>query len=62
VTDDEGLADLVGGVTIALGAAHVVFGAGLLSFEPGLDYWLAYVAVMFAGVLVVQVRGRKYTT
>jgi hypothetical protein len=61
VTDDEGLADLVGGVTIAVGLVHVVFGLGLLYFPPGLAFWLVYVAALFAGLGVVQVRGRRYT-
>jgi hypothetical protein len=61
VTDDEGLGDLVGGVVIALGLVHVVFGLALLAVAPNLEFWLAYLAAMFVGLGVVQVRGRRYT-
>jgi hypothetical protein len=61
VTDDEGLADLVGGVVIALGLVHVAFGLGMLYFPLDLAFWLAYLAAMFVGLGVVQVRGRRYT-
>jgi len=61
VTDDEGLAALVGGVVVALGLVHVVFGLALLAVPPTLEFWLAYVAAMAVGLGVVQVRGRRYT-
>jgi hypothetical protein len=61
VTDEEGLAGLVGGVTVALGLAHVGFGLGLLVAPPNLAFWTVYLVVLFAGLGVVQVRGRRYT-
>jgi len=61
VTDDEGLADLVGGVVLALGGVHVGFGLALLYFPPNLEFWMAYLAAMAVGLGVVQVRGRRYT-
>mgnify|MGYP000123809698 CR=1 FL=1 len=61
VTDDEGLADLVGGVVIALGLVHVVFGLAMLYFPLDLAFWLVYLVAMFVGLGVVQVRGRQYT-
>jgi hypothetical protein len=61
VTDDEGLADLVGGVVIVLGLVHVAFGLGMPYFPLDLAFWLAYLAAMGVGIGVVQVRGRRYT-
>jgi hypothetical protein len=61
VVDDEGLAALVGGVTIALGVVHGLYGLGLLYFPPTLAFWSGYLLVFLGGIAVVQARGRRYT-
>jgi len=61
VTDDEGLAALVGGVTVALGALHPTSGVALLYFPPDLAFWSGYGLAMAVGLAVVLVGGRRFT-